>query len=126
MKYDLTKPCEGCPFKKDATGVRLDKHRIVDIASVTAKGGSFVCHKTTARCDEDDLDEDGNVPFRINHKEQHCAGAFIFALHSGDPLSQLVVEMRTAHLPGHFDKLHANKDLTYANTEEWIKKGSFE
>ncbi len=129
MKYDLTKPCSGCPFLKDGTGVRLNKGRIISLAQVTAKGGAFICHKTASHEDEaEELDEDtGDVRKfkRYDPREQHCAGAMIFALNAGDQLSQVVVEMRTAHLPENFAKLEANKGLVYEHVNEWLEKGSF-
>jgi hypothetical protein len=73
VKFDLTKPCADCPFRK-RDGVRLTHGRIAGIVSAIAppdgQGGTFACHKTTG------ADRTTPIPDRDH---QHCAGALIFA-----------------------------------------------
>lgn len=69
MDFDIKKPCATCPFKRQG-GVALTAGRAYEIGwmMLHPQGGTFACHETTtaggARGD----------------KEQHCAGALIFAL----------------------------------------------
>jgi len=70
MKYDMTQPCDACPFlKKNKHGFTLK--RLAEFAS-----GQFPCHKTASN-NEDDY-EDGEGGYVANEDSQHCAGALIF------------------------------------------------
>ena len=65
MKYELTTPCENCPFKKDQS--YLATKRASQIARDLQNDHSFACHKTTT-----------SLGRRVDHpKAQHCAGALI-------------------------------------------------
>ncbi len=71
MKFDMTTPCNDCPFRK-VGGIRISEGRTHEIASMmlSSNGGTFVCHKTSS-------DVSGK---RLPEKDQvHCAGALIFA-----------------------------------------------
>lgn len=71
MKYDMTKPCEHCPFRTDCLKGWLGEARAEEIAeSITDLQQVFPCHKTTGEED----DEGNHVP---HADEQHCAGAMI-------------------------------------------------
>lgn len=65
MVYNLTEPCDACPFLKNSgfTFERLHEHA----------SGEFPCHKA---CDLDE--ESGYFVERANGKTPHCAGALIF------------------------------------------------
>ncbi len=64
MNYDLTTPCEDCPFlEKYRRGFSLE--RLEEMAS-----GEFHCHKTGICNDESEFVEGPN--------SQHCAGALIY------------------------------------------------
>lgn len=77
MKFDLTKPCNKCPFRTDlkpyiwASRAREICHSILGLQQ------SFACHKTTK------FDEDSETIY--HEKEQHCAGALIFLEHMERP-----------------------------------------
>lgn len=116
MHTDLVKPCEGCPFRKDGTGVKLHPLRVREIARITGKGGAFICHKTVTHDDEDE-----RAP---THREQHCAGALMYALNVGDRLADAVVQIRTAHAPGHYEKLKKGRGTVYGSLKEWLAKGT--
>lgn len=64
MNYDMTKPCDECPFLK-GSGFKLARLR-------QHASGEFPCHKA---CKVDD--DSGNFVAR-NDKTPHCAGALIF------------------------------------------------
>lgn len=63
MRYNLTEPCDECPFLK-GSGFKL--RRLAEHAS-----GEFPCHKQCKVDDEGDF-----VP--RSEKTSHCAGALIF------------------------------------------------
>lgn len=73
MKFDLTTPCNECPFRNDGHPFGLAEERVWEIL-----GGnddhpwptpSFACHKTCA------YDNSGNG--RSHYKTQQCAGVMI-------------------------------------------------
>lgn len=66
VQYNLTKPCDNCPFSKTQKGF-LAGERIKEIAEgLISKGEYFICHKTLEKQDED---------------QSHCAGALLFLEH---------------------------------------------
>jgi hypothetical protein len=69
MKFDLQKPCAGCPYTKTASAVRLPKRRTQELIDYVTKepGATFPCHKT--------VDHES----RDNTSEQFCVGALLFA-----------------------------------------------
>jgi hypothetical protein len=71
VKYDLHKPCNGCPFLKVGGAKHLGKKRAREIAMAMAssQGATFSCHKTVDYSDDEPLDTEGT---------QHCAGALLF------------------------------------------------
>ena len=85
MRFDLRKPCAGCPFLRDgAEAVRLRSGRVREVWQTTRQDGpTFACHKTV---NHDDEDEDGS---RDTRREQHCAGAFLAGIASGGGPNQL-------------------------------------
>ena len=68
MKYNMTEPCDACPFLK---GGGFTWHSLIGHAS-----GAFACHKT---CET----EEGI--FKPTEKSLHCAGALIFLEKQGKP-----------------------------------------
>ena len=68
VNYEMTKPCDMCPFlKKFSRGYSMKQLR--DHAS-----GEFACHKT---CDVIEDDSGGSI-FAARKDSPHCAGALIF------------------------------------------------
>lgn len=65
MKYDLTKPCDLCPFRNDDKRLYVHPEVLMGMAS-----GEFCCHRT-GEVDE----ETGDI--EPTAKSQHCAGALI-------------------------------------------------
>ena len=78
MHYTMTAPCTDCPFLRDG-GIRLTRGRIREIAGgmLNSQGIEFQCHKTVIWDD----DEDDSVI--RTERDQHCAGALIFAEKQG-------------------------------------------
>ena len=70
MKFDLFKPCDGCPFLLEGGVKFLVAERITDIAE---GDGLFPCHKTT------EMDED--LP--PSKDERVCAGFVAYQLENG-------------------------------------------
>lgn len=94
MKYDMTKPCDLCPF-------RCDDKRLT-VAPSTLRGfasGEFCCHKTGVS------DEEGSkiVP---TAESQHCAGALIFLEKLNAPHQM----MRIAERLGMYDRTKLDMD----------------
>ncbi len=78
MNYNLKRPCDDCPFLKEG-GIRLTVGAIQEIggAMLNPSGSTFACHKTV------EWDADGAEEIN-KHKQQHCAGALIFAEKNGN------------------------------------------
>lgn len=66
MKYDLTKPCDLCPFRNDEKRLHVHPDVLHGMAN-----GEFCCHKTGVS-----NEETGDI--EPTEKSQHCAGALIF------------------------------------------------
>ncbi len=73
MKFDMARPCDNCPFLK-VGGIRLTRGRVREISGgmLSPNGHTFACHKTVK------WDENGETEIERD-KQQHCAGALIFA-----------------------------------------------
>jgi len=71
MKYEMTRPCNTCPFRNDGGRLYVDPDRLRSFAR-----GEFVCHET-AEVEEDDEYGCGG-DFVAVPESQHCAGALIF------------------------------------------------
>lgn len=87
MNFDMTKPCDNCPFRREG-GIRLTDERVIEIAE---SDGEFPCHKTTV--------DDGNGELVETEKSAHCAGFLIFREKTNTP-SQM---MRICERLGMYD-----------------------
>ena len=68
MKYNMTKPCDACPF--------LEGSRFTDLRLRELCRGEFPCHKASDIVeDSDGVEEYRQKP---NGKTPHCAGALIY------------------------------------------------
>lgn len=76
MKYDMTRPCDSCPFRKDIK-FYLTRERKIEIIEGLKSGATFPCHKTTIHDDDDE-----HIP---TSKESFCAGAMIMLEKAQDP-----------------------------------------
>lgn len=100
MNYDLKKPCEGCPFRRDSGPGWLGDYNAPEIVQMARNGENFLCHTHAERehgygdiplkqledrddpLDPLDDDDDGDTPLpldvwaRLNG--QQCAGFMIF------------------------------------------------
>lgn len=65
MKYDLTKPCDLCPFRNDEKRLHVPPVRLAEFAR-----GEFCCHRTG-----ETNEETGGI--EPTDKSQHCAGLLI-------------------------------------------------
>ena len=98
MKYNLTEPCNACPF---LIGRGFAYRRLTELAS-----GEFPCHKA---CDVDE--ETGDFVPR-NDKTPHCAGALIF-LEKQDAPHQM---MRICERLGMYDRTKLNMSANVGST----------
>ncbi len=73
MKYDLTSPCNLCPFRNDSKRLYVHPETLEGMAS-----GEFCCHKTG----ETDEEAGEILPTKDS---QHCAVALIFNEKRGQP-----------------------------------------
>lgn len=96
MKYDLTKPCSDCPFRKDRK-FPLTEKRVYEIVLGLYRDRAFSCHKTTTA-----KGRSGEHP-----KAQHCAGALIFLEQKKRPHQM----MRIAERIGLYDHRKLSKDV---------------
>lgn len=89
MKYDLTKPCDMCPFRNDRGRLlRVSAERLAGMAS-----GEFCCHKTTVVSEE-------TGEYEPLTKSQHCAGALIMLEKMNSPHQM----MRICERLGFYDR----------------------
>lgn len=72
MRFDMTKPCEHCPFRNDIKAF-LRKARIEELRDQLTENRTFACHETTSVTKKQPRIR-GKFAKRIN---QHCAGALI-------------------------------------------------
>ncbi len=80
MKFDLKTPCKNCPFRTDDTRITFaDRERAEEIEEHTYRHG-FPCH-LSAVCEEYLDGEEGFVP---GPDTQHCIGAIIMYMKSGE------------------------------------------
>lgn len=116
MNFEMTKPCENCPFRTDCPEEWLGEARATEILeSLSVRDESFPCHKTTTLVD-DDNDEDGSQ--RINREdEQHCAGAMIL-LEKLDRPNQMMRIM--GRLSGYDPKKLDMEQPVFDNGDEFI------
>lgn len=99
MKFDIKKPCDDCPFRREG-GIRLRRSRAEEIAEgmLSSQGSTFACHKT--------VDHDGDQ--FTKSEEKHCAGALIFAEKNGTATQMMRIVERlgmydASKLVGHDD-----------------------
>lgn len=90
MKYNMTEPCDACPFLI-GSGFGFDS--LMEHAS-----GEFACHKAC------DLDEEGVYVEKKNGKTPHCAGALIFLEKREQPHQM----MRVCERIGLYDRTKLN------------------
>ena len=109
MRFDMTKPCNNCPFLLDVN-FPLSPARAEDICTELLKGKTFQCHKT--------LDYACNKPAEQN-QPQHCAGAAIFLEKQNAP-NQL---MRIAERLGQYDYNKLDMEAkVFTSTEAMVKQ----
>lgn len=89
MRYNMTEPCDACPFLK---GSGFPYRSLMEHAS-----GEFPCHKAC------ELDEDDTYVPR-NEKTPHCAGALIFLEKQNRPHQM----MRICERLGMYDRTKLN------------------
>jgi len=99
--YDLTKPCNNCPFRTDVKPY-LRAARVAKLESDLVGGqASFTCHKTTV---ESEPDEDGESRLVEGPKSQHCAGAMILLEKIGRPNQMMrIAERLRLYAPAKLD-----------------------
>ncbi len=124
MRHDLTRPCDGCPFRRDGSGVKLHRERIREIHETTRQGIAFACHKTTEHYDDDELDVEAAPRPPRGRKLQQCAGAFSYALTVGDALARVVIQIRLASDVEKLRALERGQRDVYGSLDEWQRKGS--
>lgn len=112
MNYDMTKPCEKCPFRTDCPKGWLGASRAAEIAAgITTAQQSFPCHKTI------EFDDDGENKLG-NKSEQHCAGALILL----EKLEQPNQMMRICERLGLYDRTKLDMEQPVFDTvREFIK-----
>jgi hypothetical protein len=110
MKFDLTAPCDSCPFRTDKLFRGLGIARKQEIAdALTRRQQTFACHKT--------IDYSGDES-RYNDNTQHCAGAMILLEKLGRP-NQM---MRWMERIGYYDRHRLNMEAPVVDSfKEWFE-----
>lgn len=101
MNYDLTKPCNLCPFRNDSKRLYVSPERLEEMAS-----GEFCCHKTG-----EINDEGGEIC--PTAKSQHCAGLLIMR----EKMEQPHQMMRICERLGLYDR--TKLDMNAPVFESW-------
>lgn len=99
MNYDMTKPCDECPFLPK---MNFQVERLEAFAS-----GEFPCHKACK------VDDEGNFTARSD-KTPHCAGALIFNEKRNRPHQM----MRICERVGHYDRRKLDMTVALVGDEE--------
>lgn len=95
MKFNLKKPCKGCPFRRDCLPGWLGEERAEEIAtSILADNKTFPCHETT------DATLGKFVPLRDT---SHCAGALALVELTGEPNAMIQIAERLGLWDGKVD-----------------------
>ncbi len=92
MKYNMTEPCDACPF---LLGSGFTFQSLIGYAS-----GEFACHKAC------DVNEDTGHFEACSDKTPHCAGALIFLEKREEPHQM----MRICERLGMYDRRKLNMD----------------
>lgn len=112
MKYNLTQPCELCPFRNDDGNLSVHPRRLQEMAS-----GEFCCHKT-GRVN----DESGDI--EPNENSQHCAGLLIML----EKMNQPHQMMRICERLGFYDhtklKMNAPVFSSFAEVRAKFRKSN--
>lgn len=118
MRFDLHRPCSGCPFLKEGGVKFLGSDRAAEIASLfttTGEGGTFPCHKTIDY-DKPSGDEDESWGAHVEGT-QHCAGALLF-MEKVNPRGNNII--RIAERLGLYQRTSfVGADLVYDTVEEF-------
>lgn len=80
MRFDLTRPCENCPFRTDATRITFAARERAEEIDEQAYRNGFPCH-VSAKLTENPLS--GEEGFVFGKQTQHCAGYLLMQLHEG-------------------------------------------
>lgn len=104
MNYNMTAPCDACPFLK---GSGFTWRSLVAHSS-----GEFACHKTC------NLDEE-NGTFEPKEKSLHCAGALIFLEKQNQPHQM----MRICERLGFYDRTKLNMDAPVVSKPSECRRG---
>jgi len=112
MKYDLTKPCDLCPFRNDEKRLYVDPPRLAGMAS-----GEFACHKTTELKESEDGE---GATYEPHEKSQHCAGALIFREKQNNPHQM----MRICERLGMYDRTKLKMDSPVFGSMAEVRKAS--
>lgn len=116
MKFDLTRPCADCPFRKDIHfNLRPKKWR--EIVNSLMSDQTFVCHKTI-----DYREWDDNGEFVPDDHNQHCAGALIMMQRSGHLFDNYL--FRLACMFGLLDPNALDKECEIVTLDEVREHGN--
>lgn len=110
MNFELTQPCEKCPFRTDIPPF-LTKERICDLEQgLIGKQATFTCHMTN------DYSEDGDGV--ETDKSQHCAGALILLEKLEAPNQMMRIAERLNYYNYKKLKMDSNVFDTFEEMEE--------
>lgn len=117
MKFNVKKPCDKCPFRKDIEPY-ITAARALEIIHALKSGASFSCHETVEYGDMED--EEGEAISINRSDESFCAGALIMVEADGDGPNQI---MRIAERLGMYDHKKLNgEQLVYNSFTEMIAR----
>lgn len=125
MKFTLTKPCKGCPFRKDCPPRWLTKERAEELVSQVILGDiSFSCHKTVNYEKWSEAEEQSGEPLEYSPdgSEQFCAGALIMEKKCNQG-GNLIVRLARIFFGFKYENLK-DENLVFDTTEEFINHHS--
>ena len=112
MLFNLKKPCNDCPFRRDSPQGWLGKERAKDISTTLVKGiGTFSCHKTTGATNGEDVPQE---------KQSQCFGALQMLRNSNKLESGFIFQMATRLLGADFSGVKKSKEI-FRNKTQFIK-----
>lgn len=80
-RFDMSRPCLNCPFRKDQTAIRFANRDRAEEIEESAYRHGFPCHTTAELIEQDGFgSQDG---YHFGENSQHCIGYIIMCFKSG-------------------------------------------
>lgn len=111
MKFNLKKPCNNCPFRKNSQQGWLGEERADEVANYAFQDSTFACHKTTG------VEKGKEIP---TDEHSQCAGAMILLDKEQGIYSNMLFRLANRLFNFNPNQLEGY-DLVFDNRQEMIE-----